>query len=189
MIKTNLIEILEKNGLRLGRMISSSKSLYHRNHPFNKIFFNACIFELDEGMEIWYGDIDINDEETFNSLVKSAIEYKKPFLLTIETPYRFSGKLQIGIIINSGGIKFINTKYGWIGGGDIKLSNLSEKELDSFYNAIDLAVATEETVEYTTKNFDKILFSIEDNLTEDNEYGDIDYIKSGIKILSKFIVF
>jgi hypothetical protein len=34
--------------------------------------------------------------------------------------------------------------------------------------------------------FDKVLFSPEDLLTEESEYGGMDYIKSAIKLLSRF---
>lgn len=187
MIENRLTEILEKNGLKIGRMISSSKTDYIKTFPFNKVFFNACIFELNNGKEVWYGDIDINDEKTMKSLVESTLEYNEPFLLTVETPYRFGENLKIGNIIDAGGLKFIRTKLGWIGSGKINFDKFSKDEIESLYNNLELAVVTEEGVGKTSDNFDKILFSPEDRLTEEDEYGGIDYIKSGIKILIKFI--
>jgi hypothetical protein len=185
-METNeLTKILEKNGLKLGRMIANHKTEYLQKHPFNKVFFNACIFELDEGKEVWYGDIDLNDEKTLNALINSALEYNAPFLLTVETPYRFAEKLKIGNIINVDDIKFIKTKYGWIGGG-FDLSKLSKDEIDELFNKMDIAVFTEEKVVKSSDTFDKVLFAPEDSLTEENEYGGIDYIKSAIKLLSKF---
>lgn len=182
-----LAEILEKNGLSIGRMVSPSKTEYRHRFPFNKVFFNACIFELDGGKEVWYGDIDLNDEKTMKALIKTALEYKKPFLLTSETPYRFSETLKIGNIIDANGLNFVKTGAGWIGGGGADLSKLSDEELEKLYNKLDLAVVTEEEVIATSDNFDKVLFAPENCLTEENEYGGIDYILSALKILSKFM--
>ena len=179
MESNELTEILEKKGLKMGRMISSSKTEYRRKRPFNKVFFNACIFELDEGREVWYGDVDLNDEKTFKSLIK-------PFLLTAETPYRFGEKLKVGNIIDAEGIKFIKSKYGWIGGNGMNLNKLTKDEIDELFNKIDIAIITEEETVKSSDDFDKVLFTPEEYLTEENEYGGIDYIKSAVKILSKF---
>lgn len=180
-----LTKVLEGNGLPVGRLIASSKSEYSRAHPFNRPFFNGCIFELAGGNEVWFGDIDINDEETLNALIKSALDYNNPFILTTETPYRFSDKLQIGNLMSAGGLDFIKIKSGWVGGGKI-FNKLSKDELDKLYNNLELAVVTEDGMAKSSDNFDKVIFSPENRLTEEDEYGAIDYIKSGIKLLSKF---
>ncbi|MGC8681656.1 MAG: hypothetical protein ACP5TW_06460, partial [Thermoplasmata archaeon] len=167
--------------------ISSSKTEYKENHPFNNVFFNGCIFELNEGKEVWYGDVDINDEKTYNAFIKTILEYKEPFLLTVETPYRFMDKLKVGKIINVEDLKFIKTKYGWIGFNNIELNKLEKSDLEKLFDNIDICVVSEDKVVKSSDHFDKILFSPEEKLTEENEYGDIDYIKSAIKILLKFI--
>ncbi len=184
-MKNDLLRILEKNGLKLGRMIDSSKTHYRQIHPFNIVFFNACIFELDNGTEVWYGDIDLNDEETFYKLISTVMEYGKPFLLTSETPYRFEKQLHIGNVLDVDGMKFVKSKYGWIG-GSFDLSKLSDDERDRLFSDLGLAVVTEEKTVAPDKGFDKVLFTPEKYLTEEDEYGGIDYLKSAIKLLAKF---
>jgi phage tail tube protein FII len=52
--------IYSKLGI-VGRMISGSKSAYHRQYPSNFVIFNANIFiDTDELCgKVWHGDIDL----------------------------------------------------------------------------------------------------------------------------------
>lgn len=175
MANEKLSKILGKNGLKIGRMISLNKIDYVQTFPSNKVFFNACIFELNKGNEVWFGDIDIDDEETMKALINSALEYDEPFLLTSETPYRFSKTLKIGSFIDARGLKSIKNKLGWVGG------------IDGTNDKLELAVVTEEGIDKSSDNFDKVLFSPKSYLTMKNKSGKIDYIKSGMKILSNFV--
>lgn len=52
-----ITEILKKNGLRIGAMLSHSKSDYLDNHVGHEVYFNANIFVDCE--KIWWGDIDL----------------------------------------------------------------------------------------------------------------------------------
>lgn len=49
-------------GLRNGRIISSSKSGYHRTYPDHLVVFNSTITDAD-GAPIWWGDIDLTTDE------------------------------------------------------------------------------------------------------------------------------
>lgn len=43
-----------------GKMISGSKSGYHRNHPGNLVVFNANVILMEsKPTKIWYGDLDL----------------------------------------------------------------------------------------------------------------------------------
>jgi len=50
-------------GLLGGRMLSPSKSAYHRAYPSNIVLFNASIAD-DEGRLLWWGDLDLTRDES-----------------------------------------------------------------------------------------------------------------------------
>ena len=84
-IASSLTDILEKHGLRSGRMISGSKSMYGRDNPNHKVYFNACIFDRI-ATQIWWGDLDVTQSE--DVLKEVAKEYGHEFYVTPEHPYR-----------------------------------------------------------------------------------------------------
>lgn len=84
-IEAPLTEILEKHGLGSGRMVSGSKSMYGRDNPNHKVYFNACIFDKT-ATQVWWGDLDITESEKV--LKEVAKEYGHEFYVTPEHPYR-----------------------------------------------------------------------------------------------------
>lgn len=55
---TEVAKIIEEQGLRNERMISGSKSGYHRINPDSFAVFNANIITKRNG-KVWWGDLDI----------------------------------------------------------------------------------------------------------------------------------
>ena len=53
-----ILRVMEGRGLRLGRMISGSKSGYTDKYPKNVAIFNANIVTKEHG-KVWYGDLDL----------------------------------------------------------------------------------------------------------------------------------
>ena len=53
----NIEKLLNDNGLRIGRLLSWSKSEYRNRFPDHEVYFNANIFS-NNGKE-WYGDLDL----------------------------------------------------------------------------------------------------------------------------------
>lgn len=55
-----------ENHLHKARMISASKSGYRNRHPYNKVIFNAKVYDSLEKIAnpIWHGDLDINYDGT-----------------------------------------------------------------------------------------------------------------------------
>ena len=68
-----------------GRMIGGSKSGYRTEHPNNRVFFNACIYDKTPS-QVWWGDIDITlDEFKLNQI---AEYHTQRFYVTPEFGYR-----------------------------------------------------------------------------------------------------
>lgn len=70
-----------------GTMLSDSKRTPpgRENHT---IYWNACVF-LDEGTQIWFGDLDLI--ENANKLKELAKVAGRKILVTPEQPFRFKG--------------------------------------------------------------------------------------------------
>ena len=83
--------------LIIGRMISSSKSMYRKTFPKHKIIFNARIYLLSDyekhqdkvkdffkGMsfEIWWGDLDLT--LSMEKLERVQVKIGKPIIITTE---------------------------------------------------------------------------------------------------------
>lgn len=83
--KTSLTDSLSKHDFYNGRMISGSKSMYGRNNPNHKVYFNACIFDVN-CVQIWYGDLDLTTD--FDNLQKVCNETNQIFYVTPENPFR-----------------------------------------------------------------------------------------------------
>ena len=82
-------EIFSNNNLMTGRMISGSKSGYHKMHPDSDVVFNANIFILGEG-KIWHGDLDITlDKEKLESV---AAKIGKSLYILREMDGRFENE-------------------------------------------------------------------------------------------------
>lgn len=88
----------EENGLRFGRLVSSSKSGYLDKYPTHKVVFNSRIYDLKTyekeknkaisnffaGMEIeiWYGDLDLDvDSDKLQAVAKEI----GTFVITTES--------------------------------------------------------------------------------------------------------
>jgi hypothetical protein len=71
-----------------GYLLSASKSDYRERHPDHEVLFNACLF-TDDGVEIWFGDIDITNDH--DRLQQVADLLGERLVLTPEKPYRFQG--------------------------------------------------------------------------------------------------
>ena len=54
-----------------GRMISGSKSGYHKNYPNNLVIFNADV--CTDRNKIWYGDLDLTLDKEKLSLLAVAL--------------------------------------------------------------------------------------------------------------------
>lgn len=54
----NILDIIESNGLKTGRLITWSKGDYKQKNPGNVCYFNANICTLEEG-KVWFGDLDL----------------------------------------------------------------------------------------------------------------------------------
>ena len=73
-MKDTYINIFEKHGFKLGRMICSSKSIYRNTYPDNKTYFNANIVSETAG-KVWYGDLDLTfDNKKLQDLCNSLNE-------------------------------------------------------------------------------------------------------------------
>jgi len=86
-------DVFAKFGIKIGRMISGSKSGYHRLNPDNEVFFNANIFikdSLKSGMKVWWGDLDYTLD--FDALIEIAGEINKDLFILREMDGRFENE-------------------------------------------------------------------------------------------------
>lgn len=81
-------KLFEKHSLNLGRMISSSKTLYRMNNPKSEPIFNANVFS-DEG-KIWYGDLEMTTDSSL--LQKISDESNKTIYVLREFDGRFENE-------------------------------------------------------------------------------------------------
>lgn len=86
-VTINLSSEVEKILGPAGRLISGSKSSYQTAHRDHRVLFNACIFD-EKGQEVWFGDIDLTEEE--DKLKKVAAKIGK-ITVTPEHPFRWDG--------------------------------------------------------------------------------------------------
>jgi hypothetical protein len=70
----NIEKLLNDNGLRIGRLLSGSKSEYRNRFPGHEVYFNANIFS-DNGKE-WYGDLDLTIDGPILQKVATEAECK-----------------------------------------------------------------------------------------------------------------
>lgn len=71
----------------MGRMFSGSKAAYMGQHPNNRVFFNACLFDKDN-QQIWFGDVDLTlDKENLQNLANEI----GTIYVTSEYPFRWDG--------------------------------------------------------------------------------------------------
>lgn len=81
-----ILSKLENSGFLKNRMISGSKTLYHRCKPKNLVVFNANIF-VDGFGKVWYGDLDLTEDQ--NLLKNIATEMGVVFYVLSEMDGRF----------------------------------------------------------------------------------------------------
>jgi hypothetical protein len=67
--------MFENEGLRIGRMVSGSKSAYRDKHPENEVYFNANVFN-SKGEKIWYGDLDLTIESEKLDIIAESLGEK-----------------------------------------------------------------------------------------------------------------
>ena len=75
----DLTKVAEEILGHYARLISGSKSLYRREYPNHIVFFNANVFTKEDG-KIWYGDIDLTEDEDKLKLLAKKLG-KEVFLL------------------------------------------------------------------------------------------------------------
>jgi hypothetical protein len=84
-----MIDIFEKHGLNIARMISRSKSRYRTEHPDHVVVFNANIFTESSG-KVWYGGLDLTkDGDVLKSIAK---EIGEPLYVLYEMAGRFGNE-------------------------------------------------------------------------------------------------
>jgi hypothetical protein len=90
--KNALTSLLNLSGFRMGTMVNLD---YFRKRMRNNkiIYHNGCIFDLESGREVWYGDIDVS--AGLGKLQDVAATYGKPFAITVEHPYRWQDRLDL----------------------------------------------------------------------------------------------
>ncbi|HRT03412.1 MAG TPA: hypothetical protein P5513_05690 [Candidatus Diapherotrites archaeon] len=89
LVDGDLYKIFSDNGLRLGRMISGSKSWYSEKYPDHLVIFNANIITESRG-KIWYGDLDITFE--IEKLKKIAKILNEDLYVLYESDARFENE-------------------------------------------------------------------------------------------------
>jgi hypothetical protein len=92
-----------------GRMISGSKSGYHKNYPNNLVIFNANV--CTDRNKIWYGDLDLTLDKEKLSLLAVALgqdlyvlyemdgrfeNEKSPILKSASVIFKADGTWEIG---------------------------------------------------------------------------------------------
>jgi hypothetical protein len=69
-----MIDIFEKHGLRIARMLGWSKSRYREENPDHVVVFNANVFTESSG-KVWHGDLDLTkDGDVLKSISKEIGE-------------------------------------------------------------------------------------------------------------------
>jgi hypothetical protein len=71
-------------GLPNSRLISWSKSGYHRAHPGNFVLFNCSIAD-DAGKRLWWGDLDLTREEEMLIELARALDRRLHILFESDT--------------------------------------------------------------------------------------------------------
>jgi hypothetical protein len=84
-MKKSLVNLLEENKLRCGRMIAGSK----RSPEGQLCIWNANIITRTEG-KVWYGDLNLTKEG--NLLKQIAKEYGEPLYVLREMDCRFESE-------------------------------------------------------------------------------------------------
>jgi len=84
--KPDYTKVFRKYSFEPGRMLSGSKTMYHKQYPDNTVVFNSNIITKKSG-KIWYGDVDITME--FDNLKSIADELKEDLYILYESDARF----------------------------------------------------------------------------------------------------
>jgi hypothetical protein len=87
----DIYSLFSRYGFIMGRMISGSKSGYHKKYPGHKVVFNANIVTESRG-KIWYGDLDLTLDIT--QLMNIAKELKEALYILYEMDARFENENQ-----------------------------------------------------------------------------------------------
>jgi len=87
-MENKVSKYLEARGFWEGRMLTFSKSLYHKTHRSHIVLFNACLFNA-KGEEVWWGDVDLTLD--WKAFYETAHALTETLILTPEMPYRFTG--------------------------------------------------------------------------------------------------
>jgi hypothetical protein len=77
-----MLDIFEKYGLSMSRMLGYSKTLYSKKNKNHYIIFNARISVESTGI-IWWGDLDLTASE--NELKNISIEIGEPLYVLYES--------------------------------------------------------------------------------------------------------
>jgi hypothetical protein len=85
----DIYKLFADNNLRIGRMISGSKSSYREKYPDHVVVFNANII-TESRNKIFYGDLDLNlDIDNLTNVAKSLGE---PLYVLREMDGRFENE-------------------------------------------------------------------------------------------------
>src|SRR5579885_2457053 len=89
-------ELIEQSLGFSGMLIAYSKSTYLRKFPTHVVYFNGCIFiiENEQPVQIWWGDLDISDK--FEAIRELARALQKDIYVAPEHPFR-SDFYRVGI--------------------------------------------------------------------------------------------
>jgi len=81
-----ILEVFGEHGLYSGRMVSPSKSSYHRRNKTHVTVFNANVITWNGG-KVWFGDLDLTvDGQTLKEI---ADKIKEPLYVLYEMDARF----------------------------------------------------------------------------------------------------
>lgn len=72
LVPSRVRDAIDNFPLRMGQMISSSKSAYVQHFPNNVVVFNANLCTKTDG-KIWYGDIDVTESGHFIQVLANDI--------------------------------------------------------------------------------------------------------------------
>jgi hypothetical protein len=88
-VSDHVCKLLSKEGLRVGRMVGPSKTLYHQDCPNNVVAYNSNLLLEGHG-KVWYGDIDVTKSKS--CLQKVANQLRQSLYILREHDCRFGSE-------------------------------------------------------------------------------------------------
>lgn len=86
--------VFEEEMLGFGRLVGGSKTLYRRDNPDSRVFFNAnALIEAAPGSgKVWHGDIDLDRKRDADRIQSVANRLDMPIYILREHDARFSNE-------------------------------------------------------------------------------------------------